>query len=154
MNQAVGTKRDGKSPVDGPWLHGGLYGNNSAKTGPYRTYGRLSAMTQPSPDQLWIFIDEDQHSLNDAGFAVTLHSQLTTAEWIDRPATAHHKGCGVAFADGRAEIHRWQDPRIPVLPGHPLRATHPHSPDILWLTEHTTARKYDQQNGGPDWPAE
>ena len=141
MNQAVGTKRDGKSPVDGPWLNGGLYGNNSAKTGPYRTYGRLSAMTQAAPNQLWIFIDENEQSINDAGFAVTLHSRSTTAEWIDRPATSHQMGCGVAFADGHAEIHRWQDPRTPVQPDQSLRATHPNSPDILWLTARTTARK-------------
>jgi hypothetical protein len=142
MNQAVGTKRDGKSPVEGSWLNGGTYGHNSAKAGPYRTYGRLSDFNAPAPDQLWVFIDEEEHSINDAGFAVTLHTRPETVEWIDRPATYHQMGCGVAFADGHSEVHRWQDPRTVVRSGDTSRATQPHNPDVLWLMARTTARKY------------
>ncbi len=140
MNQAVGTKRDGLSPVEGSWLNEGTYGNNTAKAGPYRTYGRLSAMISPSPERLWIFADEDPWSINDGALAVTLRASAGAMEWIDRPASFHGMACGFAFGDGHAEIHRWSDARTPMPPGSAPRARQPDNPDILWVMERTTAR--------------
>jgi prepilin-type N-terminal cleavage/methylation domain-containing protein len=48
MNQAVGTKPTSKQPVDGPWLTGN-YGQNTSGGGPWKTYGKFSDMTSPSP---------------------------------------------------------------------------------------------------------
>ena len=104
MNQAVGTVRDVKSAVDGPCLIEGTYANNN-KGGPYRTYGKLSAMVRPSPNKLWVFTDEDSQGINDGAFAFTIHANSAAAEWIDWPAAYHGMGCGLAFADGHAEIH-------------------------------------------------
>jgi type II secretory pathway pseudopilin PulG len=141
MNQAVGTKRDGKSAVDGSWLNEGTYGNNSALGGPYRTYGRLSAMTQPKPERLWVLIDEDPYGINDAGFAFTMHANATAVEWVDWPASYHEMGCGIAFADGHSELRHWLDQRTAVKNGDISRSTQPHNADLLWMAERTTARR-------------
>jgi hypothetical protein len=140
MNQAVGTVRDGRSPVDGPWLNEGTYGNNN-QGGPYRTYGKLSSMVHPAPDKLWVFADEAPAGINDGAFAFTMHANPAAAEWIDWPAAYHRMGCGLAFADGHAEIHHWLDSRTPVKNGEVSRSTQPNNPDILWMMERTTAKK-------------
>jgi type II secretory pathway pseudopilin PulG len=140
MNQAVGTVRDGKSPVDGPWLNEGTYANNN-KVGPYCTYGKLASMVHPSPDKLWVFTDEDPGGINDGAFAFTMHANPAGAEWIDWPAIYHRMGCGLAFADGHAEIHHWLDARTPVKNGDVNRSTLPNNPDILWMMERTSAKK-------------
>ena len=63
------------------------------------------------------------------------------AEWIDRPATYHGLGCGLAFADGHAEIHHWLDSRTPVKNGDVNRSTQPNNPDIRWMMERTSAKR-------------
>jgi type II secretory pathway pseudopilin PulG len=140
MNQAVGTVRDGKSPVDGPWLNEGTYANNN-NAGPYRAYGKLSSMVHPAPDKLWVFTDEDPGGINDGAFAFTMHENPTAAEWIDWPATYHRMGCGLAFADGHAEIHHWLDARTPVKNGNVNRSTQPDNLDIRWVMERTSAKR-------------
>lgn len=140
MNQAIGTVRDGKSPVDGPWLNEGTYANNT-KGGPYRTYGKLSSMVRPAPDKLWVFTDEASQGINDGAFAFTMHANPAGAEWIDWPATYHRMGCGLAFADGHAEIQHRVDARTPVKNGDVNRSTQPNNPDIRWMMERTSAKK-------------
>lgn len=141
MNQAVGTKRDGRSPVDGSWLNEGEYGNNTYKGGPYRTYGRLSDCNNPAPDRLWILTDEASRSLNDAGFAMTLHANPNAWEWIDWPAAYHDRGCGLAFADGHSEVRHWLDPRTAITNLIVTPIKQPNNPDLHWMMERTTAKK-------------
>ena len=88
------------------------------------------------PAQIWVFLDEDQYSLNDGGFAVGMN----TAEWIDFPATYHNMGGGFAFADGHSEIHKWKDARTKVIAGNVGRRPVPGSVDWQWMKEHTSAR--------------
>lgn len=142
MSQAVGTDpyapSYGKLPVNGPWLD-----NNHSHTraGMYRVYGKESDVVDPGPANLWVLLDEDQWSLNDAGFAVGMR----TAEWIDWPGTYHNMAAGFAFADGHSEIHKWKDPRtkIPMSGGrgNASRKTVPGSVDWTWISERTSARK-------------
>ncbi len=89
-------------PVNGPWLTG-VHGANSAARGPWRTYGKFSQMVAPTPSQLWVVIEENPYSVNDAGLASSVGLQV----WIDYPSTLHDFGCALAFADGHAELHRW-----------------------------------------------
>jgi prepilin-type N-terminal cleavage/methylation domain-containing protein/prepilin-type processing-associated H-X9-DG protein len=145
MNQAVGTVcvsfpggHDGKPqlPVHGPWLDNN---HGHTRSGVYRTYGKSSDVIGPSPSALWVLIDEDEHSINDAGFGIGMN----TAEWIDWPGTYHNGACGLAFADGHSEIKRWVDPRTKVVGGNVARRTveNPRSPDWIWLSERTSERK-------------
>ena len=149
MNQAVGTidpnfdtspcgkgsgGHGGKPDrsVNGPWLNNQ---HNNCRNNPWRTYGKTTEIIAPSPAGLWVLLDEDANSINDAGFAVGMAS----AEWIDWPATYHSMACGFAFADGHSEIHKWIDGRTKVVNGNVTRKAVPGSADWLWLRERTSA---------------
>jgi prepilin-type N-terminal cleavage/methylation domain-containing protein len=143
MSQAVGTDpyspSFGKMAVHGPWLTGTSGGHN--RNGAYRTYAKESDIVDPSPSQLWVLIDEDQWSINDAGFAVSVQ----TAKWIDWPGTYHNMACGLAFADGHSEIHKWKDgkTKVPIVNGrgNPAQVSVPNSVDWQWIAERTSAKK-------------
>jgi prepilin-type N-terminal cleavage/methylation domain-containing protein len=102
MSQAVGTIDTGgaKKPVDGPWLDGS---HNHTLNRTWYTYGSMGDFRRPGPATTWVLIDEDDWSLNDAGLAVGMVSPV----WIDWPGTYHNMACGIAFADGHSEIHKW-----------------------------------------------
>lgn len=134
MSQAVGTnpyQNRGKQPVDGPWLdnnHGHTFGRT------FRTYGRETDFTDPGPANTWVILDEEDRSLNDAGFAVGMN----TAEWIDWPGTYHNMANGFAFADGHSEIKKWKDGRTRVTTSVSRRPV-PNSVDYVWIRERTSA---------------
>ena len=139
MNQAVGTMATNKAAVNGPWLAGG---NGIAQThaaGPYRSYGKTTDMTDPNPSRLWVFIDEDEYSINDAGFGVSMRDR--PQEMVDWPGTYHNMACGLAFADSHSEIHKWIDGRTKVKNGNVNKVTMtPQNLDLTWLQERTSAR--------------
>jgi prepilin-type N-terminal cleavage/methylation domain-containing protein len=131
MSQAVGTDRD-NGPVAGPWLDGT---DHHSRGGPYYTYGKMTAIFKPPPSGLWVLVDEDPKSINDAAFATTMVGNL----FQDRPGSHHNLACGFAFADGHSEIKKWRDSRITVWPvGEPYN---PPNPDVIWLQERTSALK-------------
>ncbi|MCC6234010.1 MAG: hypothetical protein IT580_15300, partial [Verrucomicrobiales bacterium] len=136
MSQAVGTNPNenrGKKPVNGPWLdnaHNHVFGQT------YLTYGKETDFTDPGPAQTWVLLDEDERSLNDAGFAVGMR----TAEWIDFPGTYHNMACGFAFADGHSEIKKWKVGSTRLVKGQAVsRRTVPGSIDYTWIRERTSA---------------
>ena len=117
---------------------------------PWRIFMKSSEMVAPHPSSLWVFIDENPDSLNDAAFAVAMGSNpaRVTTIWQDIPATYHCGACGFSFADGHSEIKKWKDSRTL---GRSMRETYsfriaygqpqPNNPDILWVMERTTAKK-------------
>jgi prepilin-type N-terminal cleavage/methylation domain-containing protein/prepilin-type processing-associated H-X9-DG protein len=132
MSQAVGTdpNRAGKLPVDGHWLDNGA----NTLNGPYFSYGKFSTILRPSPSDLLVLLDENPKSLNDAAFAVTM-----VACWFpDCPGIQHNLGCGIAFADGHSEIHKWKDGRIATWP-NPETYSNPLNPDVAWVQQHASA---------------
>jgi prepilin-type processing-associated H-X9-DG protein len=142
MSQAVGTDpyspSNGKLPVNGPWLDNAHnHTRNSKPPNAWYVYGKFGDFVVPGPAKTWIILDEDDYSLNDAGFAVG----MKTAEWIDWPGTYHNNACGFAFADGHSEIHQWKDARTKVSKGNVSRRPVPGSVDWLWITERTSALK-------------
>lgn len=113
---------------------------------PWFIYPKTSAMTRPHPSLLWVIIDENPDSINDAAFAVQMDAQGQNAIWQDGPGTAHNGACGFTFADGHSEIKKWKDPRTtqpPMLATYttkfPYRVPHSNSPDIAWVQARTTA---------------
>ena len=114
---------------------------------PWRIFQKSSDMVRPPPSLLWVMIDENPDSVNDAAFAMKMDFQGTRALWQDGPATYHGGGCGFTFADGHSEIRKWKDPRTvkpPMLAtyrfGFPFGQLHRDSVDIAWVQERTTSK--------------
>ena len=65
------------------------------------------------------------------------------ARIIDYPASYHNGACGITFADGHAEIHKWRDPRTikPVkFYDMPLNVASANNQDMIWLSDRTSVR--------------
>lgn len=141
MSQAVGTidpgfdatgpgsggKHSGvpNLPVNGPHLNGQ---NSNRHNQPYATYGKTSAIGAPGPSMLWVLVDENAKGLNDAAFAFEMDEPL----WGDAPGSYHGVACGIAFADGHSEIHKWlrePEPRSTAI-----------STDWSWMQQRTSVR--------------
>ncbi len=135
MNQAVGTNPDPPvRPVDAPWLDGSRV---HVSGDPWQTYGRFSAMNAPAPSLLWILLDENGVSINDAAFAVDM--ELPT-EWVDWSGVYHSFGCNLAYADAHSETRHWTDPRTKDDPGDYGPEVQANNADILWLQQRTSAK--------------
>jgi prepilin-type processing-associated H-X9-DG protein len=141
MNQAVGTM---VSPplrsVDGPWLDG-IHDN--PRNDLWRTYGKSSHITRPPPALLWVILDEHPDSINDGAFGVQCALTNDAARIVDFPASYHDGACGISFADGHSEIHRWKDPRtkppVTYTGQLALDVPSPNNPDVAWIQERTSA---------------
>jgi prepilin-type N-terminal cleavage/methylation domain-containing protein/prepilin-type processing-associated H-X9-DG protein len=114
---------------------------------PWRIYPKSSDMIDPKPAILWVMIDENPDSINDAAFAVKMDNAGATAAWQDGPGTGHGGACGFAFADGHSEIKKWKDPRTTgkymlttYMYGFNFGLTQQWNPDIQWVEERTSAR--------------
>jgi len=146
MNQVVGTscktRADANSghstdaptkPVNGRHLTDGGHLANTV----YRCFAKSSDFGgAASPARVWVFLDEDERSLNDGSFAV----RASVAEWIDYPGTYHNNGGGLAFADGHSEVRRWKDSRTKA-PNPIARVSATGSIDWQWLLDNTTVKK-------------
>ncbi len=144
MNQAVGTLlAPPPRAVVGPWL-GGNNGQPQLAE-PWCKYGKLSDIVRPSPAMLWVITDEHPDSINDAGLAVECALTGADARIIDYPASFHANACGMAFADGHSEIHKWKDSRtMPAVKydnSLPLNVLSDNNPDVAWLQIRTSALK-------------
>ena len=100
----MGSKVGKLSPVDGPWLDGTHSHTANQK---FLCYGKTTDMSRPAPSDIWVLIDEDYRSINDAAFAVT----MVESKLLDAPASYHGGACGLAFGDGHSEIKKWKDGR-------------------------------------------
>ncbi|HEV2454287.1 MAG TPA: hypothetical protein VGY98_08500 [Verrucomicrobiae bacterium] len=125
MSQAVGPLENGQltsswgggNHVAGNWLtdhtSDGNGNNQSAPGGfPFRVFYKESLIQGISPADLWVLIEEHANSINDAAFAVAMPSTPRDGVWIDIPSKRHNNGCEFSFADGHAEVHRWQAPGL------------------------------------------
>jgi prepilin-type N-terminal cleavage/methylation domain-containing protein len=125
---------------DGSALGGGLSNNSK-----YRTFKRLTDMRQPT--QIMVFLDENEDSLNNGWFAISMNGFPSTPGSyviVDWPAYYHNRCGGMSFADGHSEIHRWLDSRtmpqvkdvtsVQNLNGTPSAGNQ----DVAWLQEHAT----------------
>jgi len=148
-NQAVGTlwqpacSSSANSPVTGQWLTGSL---NDCQT-TWRTYGKISQMTAPSPSMEWIFIDENPNTMDDSMFAVQM---ADLSQFIELPSNFHNNACALSFADGHAEVHQWTGSvcRQAYIPGVYNPGTLSRSAattdiasqnDLYWLQQRTSA---------------
>jgi prepilin-type N-terminal cleavage/methylation domain-containing protein/prepilin-type processing-associated H-X9-DG protein len=64
---------------------------------------KLGGIVRPGPAQAFVFIDEHEHSIENARFAAPQAADWT---WIDFPAVRHGDAFTLSFADGHAEAWR------------------------------------------------
>jgi prepilin-type N-terminal cleavage/methylation domain-containing protein/prepilin-type processing-associated H-X9-DG protein len=147
MNNAVGTidpgyDADGPGPgsphsgvpklsVNGPWLNNQ---DTHRRNSPWRTFGKATDTGAPGPSLLWVLVDEDVKSLNDAALCFGMEQPV----WLDAPWTAHGGACGFAFADGHSEAHRWLSRTSKQGQGFEITDPQDHQ-DWLWMRERTSA---------------
>jgi prepilin-type N-terminal cleavage/methylation domain-containing protein/prepilin-type processing-associated H-X9-DG protein len=147
MNNAVGTIDPGYD-ADGPGvgtIHSGIpnlsvngsWLNNQythRRNSPWRTFGKATDTGAPGPSLLWVLVDEDVQSLNDAALCFGMEQPI----WYDAPGTAHNGGCGFAFADGHSETHRWVSRSEKGSNGVAVDSLADYQ-DWLWMRERTSA---------------
>lgn len=138
MNQAFGT---------GEWLDKAF---NATQT-TWRTFGKESDIVRSS--DTWVFIDEHADSINDGALAVACTGNQESdppgnSVIIDYPGSYHGGGCGISFADGHSEVHKWLGSTIkpPVVlnngGGLPLGISSGDSwKDMHWLAARTSVRR-------------
>jgi prepilin-type N-terminal cleavage/methylation domain-containing protein/prepilin-type processing-associated H-X9-DG protein len=126
-------------PTTGPWLTGshGVNQHNS----PWATFGKMSDFTVASPSDIFLMVDENPYSINDAALAVDAGSP----QWIDVPGSYHGNSCGMSFCDGHAEIHKWLTSQLQLKSAKPANtpmATQGggSDPDWNWMVQHSTKR--------------
>jgi prepilin-type N-terminal cleavage/methylation domain-containing protein/prepilin-type processing-associated H-X9-DG protein len=148
MNNAVGTIDPGFDAITGPGAGGphsgtpnlsvnGPWLNNRdthRRNSPWRTFGKATDTGAPGPSKLWVLVDEDVISLNDAALCFGMEQPI----WYDSPGSAHNGGCGFAFADGHSEVHHWlsHDPKES---NGAVIDTMADYQDWLWMRERTSA---------------
>ena len=112
---------------------------------PYRTFAKDDDIVIPS--KTWVFIEEHEDSINDAACAVQMAEQgAKSARIIDFPASYHNGACGLSFADGHSEIHRWVGTKIRAKPSYngslALNVDAGDSRvDVIWWSDNTTVRR-------------
>jgi prepilin-type processing-associated H-X9-DG protein len=76
---------------------------------------KVSAITNPAPSRLFVFIDENEGTITDAQFGYSMPN-YTPGEWWDMPSNRHLQGANLSFADGHVEYWHWLVPMIDNLP--------------------------------------
>ena len=109
---------------------------------PWRIYNKVDNIVHPS--DTWVFIDEEEHSINDCAFAVVMTTSTTSATVQDYPSGRHAGGTGMSFADGHSIVHKWKSP-LTYTPPNPFVSGKQYSDatfvgDMTWLSSVTTEK--------------
>ncbi len=106
---------------------------------------KRSDMSVHGASQVWVLIDERMDSINDGFFVIWMpgYPDPKKTRMVDFPASYHNNAAGLSFADGHAEIKKWQDSRtVPTLNKNgymELDKQQPNNRDVIWLQERTTS---------------
>jgi len=67
----------------------------------------MSRITSPSPDRIFVFVEEHENSIEDAHF----HTSNPERMWWNMPSGRHANGGTFSFLDGHAERWKWKFPK-------------------------------------------
>ena len=105
---------------------------------------KSGGFTIPGPTMSWVFLDEHPDWIDDAQLYIYPGDTNGTGQFTEVPGSYHNKACGISFADGHAEIHKWVTPQI-VLPvtllfqqglgNNGLQVTA--NQDLIWMAQRT-----------------
>jgi len=101
---------------------------------------RLTDIHLPGPSNVYVFLDEHPDSLDDGIFYTP---NRAWGSLVELPGCQHAGACGVSFADGHSEIHKWRGKfsNQPVKYVYNINVAVPlNDPDMIWLETHTPVR--------------
>ncbi len=88
------------------------------------SYQKESAIRDPSPSKLFVFIDVHEDGILDSLFGVLppgWNQIFRMPEiWWDLPANRHRQGGNLSFADGHVEHWKWAAPKVFQAVGQPI----------------------------------
>jgi prepilin-type N-terminal cleavage/methylation domain-containing protein/prepilin-type processing-associated H-X9-DG protein len=127
----------------GDWLDPAGFGANAASK-KYRVYYKTAHIVNPGPAKCYVMLDEHPDGINAGGFANMMVENPASARIIDYPASYHNGAAGISFADGHAEIRKWQEQATMPPPRYnnnlPLNVPSANNRDMIWLAERTSSR--------------
>jgi len=98
---------------------------------------KTSDFHSPSPSDVWVFSDEHPDSIDDA---IMYNASYPVTSFTELPGSQHAGACGMSYADGHAEVHKWKGPvvNMPVTYTQLQRVTcSVTDPDMIFLSQHT-----------------
>jgi prepilin-type processing-associated H-X9-DG protein len=100
-----------------------------------RIFRKDTDLSCPGPALTFVFIDENEKSIDDGFFCGGLKADGTANYWYNVPATRHGNAGGLSYADGHSEIKTWKDVNVlnPPTAGGSGFASDPTCGDCLWL---------------------
>jgi len=106
----------------------------------FKTYNKLGSIVKPS--DTFVFIDENEDSINDPAFAVKMANGSASAILQDAPSGRHGGSTGMSFSDGHSIIHKWKS-TLTYMPPLPFASGKSYSDpgfvsDMVWLSSVTT----------------
>jgi hypothetical protein len=125
------------------WMNPRAPAHQQGLSGPALVFRKQSdIIAAMSPSKCWVLIDESPNTINDSMFSISGNprSGPNTNTWIDVPAAHHGLAGSLVFADGRVELKRWRDRKIPTngLFQSADADQDPPYADLRWLQERST----------------
>jgi prepilin-type N-terminal cleavage/methylation domain-containing protein/prepilin-type processing-associated H-X9-DG protein len=109
-------------------------------------FATLSSITNPAPTQLFVFIDENEVTLEDPQSGYPQQGTGWPFEWWDMPSNRHNQGANLSFADGHVEHWRWQTPMTATdPPGYAQPVPGPQMPDYTRVGNAMRQKAFDGQ---------
>jgi len=123
-----------------------------ASSKPFRFYLKSPDLVAPSPDRLFVFLDQRSDSINWGNFLTSMEGSSPSNPALyrfeqDLPGFYHDGAATFSYVDGHGEVHRWRDFRTtpPLVPNGIIYSTSPiitpGNPDVAWLQDHATSLK-------------
>jgi prepilin-type N-terminal cleavage/methylation domain-containing protein/prepilin-type processing-associated H-X9-DG protein len=72
-----------------------------------RSVLKYSEISSPEPSKMFVFLDENEFSVDDGNFAVAVVGGPHDGSWWNLPGSRHNKGTTLSFADGHVEYWKW-----------------------------------------------
>jgi len=96
--------------IRGVAMNGAVGGGRKYTGLPFTVWAatKTSDLNLPGPSESWVFLDEHPDSIDDGIFYIDPGATNGTGQFTELPSGEHGGACGVAFADGHSEIHKWK----------------------------------------------
>jgi len=108
---------------------------------PFYWAKKMSDFNNPGVSMSWVFIDEHPDAIDDCILYTDPYNTSGTGQFTELPSSLHDGACGVGFADGHGEIHKWLEKTtlLPVRYNTPMaqQVNVVNSRDLAWLAQHT-----------------